>query len=244
MAQREVYPELPSTQDRAVELARGGAADGSAVVARRQSRGRGRGDRAWASPDGGLYVSVVLRPADRPALLPLAIGAELASSLALDYRVRARLKWPNDLYAVDGAGTGRKLSGVLVDVVPGSPSDAAVAGIGLNVAALPAEVPGELRSRSVALEELAGAPVPLDALESVVVAAAVRARRSLAEEAGAAATIARVRGLLYGVGEPATVDGVPAGTIVGVAADGSLELRGPDGRRSLYGGDVRVGVGR
>ena len=244
MAQREVYPELPSTQDRAVELARDGAADGSAVVARRQSRGRGRDERSWASPDGGLYVSVVLRPAGRAALLPLAIGAELASSLALDYGVRARVKWPNDLYAVDGAGTGRKLSGVLVDVVPGAPADAAVAGIGLNVKPLPGDLPAELRSRSVALEELADRPVALDALESVVVASAVRARRSLAETTGAATTIARVRGLLYGVGEPATVDGVAAGTIVGLASDGSLELRGADGRRSLYGGDVRVGVGR
>jgi len=245
MAPREVYPELPSTQDRAVELARGGAEDGSVVVARRQSRGRGRGERSWESPDGGLYLSVVLRPATAPTLLPLAIGAELAGALALEYGVRLRLKWPNDLLAVDGAGTSRKLAGVLVDLVRAPDgSAAAVAGIGVNARVPLAEMSPEVRARSVALQELTGTTVDLERLGALVAEAAADARRALSEPAGAPAVLARVRGLLYGLGETVTVDGAPAGTLVGLRDDGALEVNGPGGLTALLAGELRVGVGR
>ena len=246
MARREVYPELPSTQDRAIELARDGAEEGSVVVAARQTRGRGRGDRRWASPSGGLYLSVILRAPATPTLLPLAVGVEVADAISAEYGVRLRLKWPNDLLAVDGAGTPRKLAGVLVDLVrarDGSEA-AAVVGIGVNACGGASGWPPEVATRSVALEALTPGPVALDRLETVVVRAAVTARRALAEPNGDRAVLARVRGLLYGVGEPVTVDGVAAGVVVGVRADGGLEVQGPDGSGTVLAGDVHLGVGR
>jgi BirA family transcriptional regulator, biotin operon repressor / biotin---[acetyl-CoA-carboxylase] ligase len=245
MARRELYEELPSTQDRAIELARDGAEDGTSVVARRQSEGRGRGDRRWESPVGGLYVSVVLRPVRSPPTLPLAIGAELSGAFAEAYGVRLRLKWPNDLLAVDRGGSPRKLAGVLVDVVPGADGAAAVAGIGVNAfPPAPAELSGPVRARSVALAELTTAPVALDRLEEVVLRAARGARRALTLGEGPEALLARARGLLYGVGEPVSVDGAPVGTLRGVREDGALEVAGPQGVEALFAGDVRVGVGR
>lgn len=245
MALREVYPELRSTQERAVELARCGAEDGSVVVARQQSHGRGRGDRRWESPPGGLYLSVVLRPALGSAVLPLAIGAEVADGLALEYGVRLRLKWPNDLLAVDAAGRSRKLAGVLVDGVRAvDGAEAAVAGIGVNVRRLEPDLPAELLAGSVALEELTGTPVDLERLEAVVTQAAVRARKALAEERGSRSVVPRVRGLLYGVGEEVTADGVPVGTLLDVREDGALEVGGPGGIRAIFAGDVRVGFPR
>lgn len=245
MAQRELYPELPSTQDRALQLARQGAPDGSVVVARRQTRGRGRGTRRWESPDGGLYLSVVLAPSSPGPLFPLAVGAAIADALSLEYRVRLRLKWPNDLLAIDGGGTSRKLGGLLVDVVPRADgSSAAVVGIGVNARTPASRHSPAVRASSVGLEELAGAPVDLDRLESVVVQAAKGARSSLEESGGDRPVLARVRGLLYGVGEAVAVDGAGIGTLVGVRPDGALEVLGPDGPRIVLAGHLSLGAGR
>jgi BirA family transcriptional regulator, biotin operon repressor / biotin---[acetyl-CoA-carboxylase] ligase len=225
-----------------LELAREGAAEGSVVVAGRQTRGRGQGSRSWESPEGGLYLSVVLRPPTPSPLLPLAIGSGIADAVSLDFRVRLRLKWPNDLLHVDGGGIPRKLAGILVDGTHGPDGAfAAVAGVGVNVRPSPG-----LRSldrRAVALEELSGGPVDLDRVESGVVRSALGARAALSEPAGERAVLARVRGLLYGVGEAVTVDGVPAGALAGLRDDGALELATADGARSVLAGDVRVGVG-
>jgi len=243
VARRELYEELDSTQDRALDLARHGAEDGARVVARRQTKGRGRGGRRWASPPGGLYVSVVLRPPPAGALLPLALGAELAVALCERYAVRPRLKWPNDLYAVDRAGRARKLGGVLVDLVSAGGSGAAVVGVGINARRADGDLPPEVRARAVSLEELTDLPVSLDDLEELVVRAAADARRALAEPGGAVPVLARCRGLLYGLGEPVTVGGVAAGTAVGLGDDGSLVVAGPRGPCTMLSGEDHVEVG-
>jgi len=62
-----VHVVATSTNDLARDLASGGAGEGAAVLALEQSHGRGRLGRVWASPPGGLYLSVVLRPAFSPA---------------------------------------------------------------------------------------------------------------------------------------------------------------------------------
>jgi BirA family biotin operon repressor/biotin-[acetyl-CoA-carboxylase] ligase len=242
---RELYEEIPSTQDRALALARQGTEEGSTVVARRQSEGRGRGDRRWESPAGGLYLSIVLRPEAATGLLPLAIGAELAGALSEEYGVRLRLKWPNDLLSVDGGGAYRKLAGVLVDLVPAADGRAAaVAGIGVNAARPGSGLPPSVRASSVALEELSGSPVDLDRLETVVARSVLGACRALSGADGGRPVLARVRGLLYGVGEAVTVDGVPMGALRGLRDDGALEVAGPRGLTVLRAGEVRVGVGR
>jgi BirA family transcriptional regulator, biotin operon repressor / biotin---[acetyl-CoA-carboxylase] ligase len=243
MAQREFYPELPSTQDRAIDLARDGAEDGSVVVAARQLRGRGRGTRSWESPPGGLYLSIVLRPGPPVALLPLAIGSELAWALALAHRVRLRLKWPNDLLSVDRAGRPRKLAGILVDRVEGAQvGAAAVAGIGINVGA--PSVGPSLPAEAATLEELAGGPVDLAELERLVVSASVASGRLVVAPGGEGIVLARARGLLYGVGLPVMLDGEPVGTVTGLRGDGALEVRTASGVRPFWAGDVRFGVGR
>lgn len=236
---REWYDELPSTQDRAIELARGGAAPGTRVVAGRQTLGRGRLRHAWASPPGSLYLSIVVRlPADHPGLLPLAIGAEVASELAARWPVAPRLKWPNDLLIEDPAGRARKLSGILVDRVEATPL--AVAGIGLNVRVPADGHPPEVRSRTTALEEWV-APCPsVDEVEAVVVDAALRASRALDSPGAVEATRRRCADLLYGRGRTATVDGRLAGRIDSLGPEGELVLDVDGERMTIRAGDLRV----
>ena len=239
---REFHEEVASTQDRAIELARAGAEEGTQVVARRQVSGRGRLDHSWASPDGGLYLSIVLRtPAERAAWVPLALGTELARALSREYPVPLGVKWPNDLVVVPRAGSARKLGGVLVDRVATSAGAwAEVAGIGLNVATDLAHLPEEVRPRAASLAEFVHPPPSLDEVERLAVAAASAAASTLRSPDGVAAIRDRCRAVLFGVGRRATVDGATTGTIAGLGDEGELLLDQGPHRLRIRAGDVRV----
>ncbi|MEM3086130.1 MAG: biotin--[acetyl-CoA-carboxylase] ligase [Halobacteria archaeon] len=119
--QIHTLPEVDSTNRALRDLARRGAPEGTVVMAERQTAGRGRLDRSWESPPGGLYLSVLLRPVP---LLPLRLGVAAARAVEEMCGFGPELKWPNDLLA-----DGRKLAGILVE----AEEPWAVAGIGVNV---------------------------------------------------------------------------------------------------------------
>lgn len=134
------FPTVDSTMDLLHELASGGAAEGTVVVACEQTSGRGSRGRVWRSPPGGLWVSVLYRPGTPGAveLLSLRIGLAVAEALeAAGSGLRIAIKWPNDLIVDD-----RKLGGILCEARwQGEALAWIVAGIGLNVTnAIPAEL--------------------------------------------------------------------------------------------------------
>jgi BirA family biotin operon repressor/biotin-[acetyl-CoA-carboxylase] ligase len=138
-----IEESLGSTNDVAAQLAAAGEPGGLAILAHRQTSGRGRDGRAWASPAGNLYLSVLLRPdaAVRDAgHFALAAAVALAEVLEPELPDPAvlRLKWPNDLL-LDGA----KLAGVLCESSARADGrlDWLVIGMGANLAVAP-EVPG------------------------------------------------------------------------------------------------------
>ncbi|HLA79334.1 MAG TPA: biotin--[acetyl-CoA-carboxylase] ligase, partial [Vicinamibacteria bacterium] len=95
------FAELGSTNDWLKDACRHGLPEWSLVVADRQTAGRGRHGRAWASPPGNLYLSVLLRPrlpAELVSLLPLLAGVAVVEAAA-GWGVAAELKWPNDVQA-------------------------------------------------------------------------------------------------------------------------------------------------
>src|SRR5690606_32567580 len=110
----EYHRSIGSTNDRAKELARQGAPEGTVVVAEEQKAGRGRRGRFWHSADRlGLWFSVVLRPPLRPLdfnrLIFLA-GVAVARVAETYSRVKVGIQWPNDVYAGRG-----KVAGILVE---------------------------------------------------------------------------------------------------------------------------------
>lgn len=122
--------ETGSTNADMLELARSGAAEGLWLRAKRQTAGRGRQGRAWASPEGNLYVSTLVRvrPGEPPAAtlaLVAAVALEETVSIFLHHPGHVVVKWPNDLL-FDGA----KLSGILLERA----ADAVVIGFGVNLA--------------------------------------------------------------------------------------------------------------
>jgi len=136
----EVHGEVDSTQRIARERLAAGQRAPLAIFAEAQSAGRGQHGRNWHSPAGAaIYVSVVWASArNLQALsgLSLAVGLAVQRTLAT-LGIAAELKWPNDVL-VDG----RKIAGVLVEVVANDSGSCAVIGIGLNHC-LPADAPIE-----------------------------------------------------------------------------------------------------
>ena len=144
------YHEIGSTNDAANTLAEHGADEGLVVLADRQTAGRGRLGRSWASPPGaGVYVSIVLRPSPSVArLLTIAAGVAVADGIAAATGLSAHVKWPNDVHV-----GGRKLAGILAE----GAARHVVLGIGINVQ--PAAYPDDVAVRATSIESELGRQV-------------------------------------------------------------------------------------
>jgi BirA family biotin operon repressor/biotin-[acetyl-CoA-carboxylase] ligase len=142
--------QMQSTQDHAKKLAIQGSSEGTIVVAETQSAGRGRLGRSWASPPGGLYFSVILRPGITlagAAGMPLVAAVALARAIQRYTTVAPGLKWPNDVLIKK-----RKAAGILVEMSAEMDRlDWVVIGIGVNVAAASVQLPPEIRPTSTSL---------------------------------------------------------------------------------------------
>lgn len=156
----EYHESIGSTNDRARELAADGDRD-SVVVADEQTGGRGRLERSWASPSGGIWASAVLDPPLPAAHIPLvtlAAGVAVVDACRA-VGVEATLKWPNDVLVGDSADSdadrgGRKLSGILTEM-EGEADRVSwlLVGIGLN-----ANIAGDaLPAGATSLQEQVGA---------------------------------------------------------------------------------------
>lgn len=149
----DIVDECGSTNAMLLARAEAGAPGGSVVVARRQTAGRGRLGRQWISaPGDSLTFSLLWRfaPGIVPLGLSLAVGVAVARAVAkvstdgTALEAMPKLKWPNDVLL-----DGRKLAGILIELVPGEPN-AAVIGIGVNLR-LPDAMPDEVRVLATAL---------------------------------------------------------------------------------------------
>lgn len=238
----EVHRVLDSTNRVALDRAEAGAQDGLVVVADVQTSGRGRRGRTWVSgPGESLLLSMVVRagPDARWGWLPLAAAVAVARTVrawAADTADRTAVKWPNDVEV-----GGEKIAGILVERRLGPGTDAAVVGVGLNVNQL--EFPDGLRAPATSLRRVTGRRC-----DRAAVAAALIARMDQALEGWRSHDPGledAYRGLLAGVGRPATVRGLDGGgafegILEGVDAEGHLHLRTTAGPRIFMAGDVTL----
>ena len=141
------FRRTDSTNERAKDLASGGAPGGLVITADEQTAGRGRRGSEWFAPPGCcLLYSALLRPfaaGDEP-LLPLAVPVAVCEAAESVAPVRCQLKWPNDVWVDE-----RKVAGVLVEARPDE--GWAVIGVGLNVAIPPDAFPPEVRDMATSL---------------------------------------------------------------------------------------------
>ncbi|HJU56587.1 MAG TPA: biotin--[acetyl-CoA-carboxylase] ligase [Pyrinomonadaceae bacterium] len=235
------FDSLPSTNTEAARQAASGAPEGLCVVAREQTRGRGRRERVWVSPmDAGLYLSIVLRPA---ALAPdawplitlmaaLAVHEALAQTCALD----ADIKWPNDIVA-----GGRKLCGILAETIETGTGRAVILGIGVNLD--DRAFPPELKETAASVASLTGNAPDAETLLQSLLGAVFRRYAALQAAGGGREIIdAWSRRSSYADGRPVrvalateTFDGLTRG----LEPDGALRVETDQGEiRIVRAGDV------
>lgn len=225
---------VDSTNDEARRLVETGAAlDLTAIVADRQTGGRGRRGRPWSSPAGNLHLSILIEIGSLHHAAELGFAAATAMVQAVgpllpDMAVRA--KWPNDV-VVDG----RKLCGMLLESAgPGW----LVLGLGVNVVAAPP--PAGLNHPACCLADLgcaAGTEAVLGAFGAAFLPLLVAWRAQ-----GFAALRRPWLAVARGVGQPVVVRlerDTLTGMFAGLDEDGALLLdQGPDGMRRILAGDV------
>lgn len=229
----KIYDELTSTNDHIRALASAGEPEYLAVMARRQTAGRGSRGRNWESPPGNLAISVLLRPTERARDVgqwALLAGVALAEALDATPGGRLTLKWPNDLLY-----DGNKLAGILVEAEPDHASGIAwvILGLGVNLATAPA-----LADRETAVLDGAASPetVAWRVLERIY------AWRQERRHGGFAPIRARWLRLAQPLGTAMTVKlprGEIAGAFAGLNEDGNLLLQTPNGRvQAVVAGEI------
>lgn len=237
-----VRSQVTSTNRELWQQIDAGAPSGTVVLATRQTAGRGQRDRHWASPPGGLYLSVGFAlgwAARYGSMLTVAAGWGIATALR-DRQIPVSLKWLNDLILGD-----RKLGGILTETrLSGDRIERAAIGVGINWRNDPPD-PGVSLAQFWA-ETPQIAPFSLETLAALVLSGIDRGLQRLHRQGPAAVLPDYERLLVHrnrrvAVGEG---DDTEWGTCLGVDEDGSLRLRFDDGReQSFRSGTLSLGYG-
>nr|WP_220795196.1 biotin--[acetyl-CoA-carboxylase] ligase [Gluconacetobacter sacchari] len=231
----DVHDELGSTSDCCIAAAGQGAEAGLAIMARRQTGGRGSRGRDWQDPGGNLALSVLLRPGEADGavgLWPFVAGLAFHGAILPWIRDPAllRLKWPNDLLL-----GGDKTAGILIESGNDARGRWLVIGFGANLRAAPS-----IAGRTLACVAAFGtAPDPeilaraicveLDRWQAVWRADGFESLRAAwLERAHPAGTRLVVRG----------ESGQVEGSFVGLDEQGMLLLRCAEGLRRISTGEI------
>lgn len=233
----EHHRTIGSTNERARELAEEGAPEGTIVVSEEQKVGKGRLGREWVSPEGGIWMSLVLRPEVHPSeapVLTLCGGVAVATAIR-GIGLEATLKWPNDVLVQD-----LKVCGLLTEM-SGDMDRVTyiVMGFGVNANFRSSDLPEPVRAQATTLLDARGSPVDRKALVSSILAEF----ESLYLKGGTGAIIERWKDLTSTIGKRVRMT-TPRGTIEGLAKD-----VGPDGAlvveldsgdlETIYSGDCQ-----
>jgi len=125
------FEEIDSTQNFAQNIAADKKENGTIIIAEKQTSGRGRLDRKWTSPKGGIWFSLIIHPkfdVSSSTLIPILSAVALSKSIKSVLGLETEVKWPNDITM-----NGKKVAGVLVDASFQTNSiDYLILGIGIN----------------------------------------------------------------------------------------------------------------
>jgi BirA family biotin operon repressor/biotin-[acetyl-CoA-carboxylase] ligase len=234
-----VHESLGSTSDLLLRLAAGGEPGGLAVLAHRQTAGRGRDGRPWESVAGNMHLSLLIRPEGPAREAPqwgLLAAVALHDALAphLPDAAALTLKWPNDVLL-----SGAKVAGMLCECAAdaGQRIEWLVIGLGANLAFAPA-VPG----RPTACLADHGKPPGPEAMACAVLAAFEHWRGiRVAEGFGPIRAAWMARGPRPDAA--LSIRGGIAGRYQGLAEDGSLLLASGGRVHAVVSGELQGEAG-
>jgi len=133
------FNTIDTTQNFAMKIATMDNTNGTIVIAKKQTGGRGRLKRKWRSPVGGIWMSIIIHPkfgVSSVTLVPIAISLALCIAIEKILKVKPELKWPNDVTL-----KGKKVAGVLVDAsIISNEIEHMIIGIGVNFKIKPTEL--------------------------------------------------------------------------------------------------------
>ena len=125
------FEEIDSTQNFAQKIALDKKENGTIIIAEKQTSGRGRLDRKWTSPKGGVWFSLIIHPkfdVSNSTLVPIAGAVALSKSIKSILNIETSVKWPNDI-TLDG----KKVAGMLVDAsFQANNIEYLILGVGIN----------------------------------------------------------------------------------------------------------------
>jgi BirA family biotin operon repressor/biotin-[acetyl-CoA-carboxylase] ligase len=147
-----VYREVGSTNTLAKFLSETGAENGTVVIAEKQTAGKGRSGKAWESPLGGVWLSIILTPDVNHSNLPfitLATGVAVAKALEKIGIKNSEIKWPNDIIIND-----RKVCGILTEAMTKlNAIESVIIGVGIDVNVNYDQLPEELQEITTTVEK-------------------------------------------------------------------------------------------
>lgn len=146
------YEELESTNNTAKQFVDQDAEDGTVIIAAKQTAGRTRKHEKWASPEGGIYMTMLLRPdvsLEEASKLTIVTGVAIAKTLHDEFDVDVGIKWPNDVLIGK-----KKICGILTEAVTDYDKVKAVlVGIGIDVNIDKKDIPDELKNKATSVKE-------------------------------------------------------------------------------------------
>ncbi len=236
------FKEVESTNDVAKDLAIRGAPEGTIVVAEVQMRGRGRLDRGWFSPPGGIWISLILRPSMSPADIPkitLMTSVAVAKAISEVTGLGVKIKWPNDILL-----DGKKVAGILTEM--GAEADRlnfVVVGIGINANVDIDIFPPDIEPHATSVKRALGENVDRLKLLRCLLERLERKYIRL-QEGKFKGILNEWKGLCTTLGSQvkiSTVDGEIQGKATGVDEHGALILKLASGKtKTIYAGDVTI----
>lgn len=236
------FQEIESTNTELKRLAREGAPEGTALIAQRQTGGRGRMGRSFQSEEGGVYLSLLLRPGCSPKELmhlTCAVAVAMCDAVEDTCGLRPGIKWTNDL--VYGK---RKLGGILTELGFDSQGNVSwcVLGVGINCTQRREDFLPELRDMAASLSMVTGKPV-----SSALLAAKMLEKlhnMSMVLLAEKKAIMDRYRKLCVTLGQEISLlrsDSVRHGKAVEITENGALIVEFQEGfREEVDSGEVSV----
>ena len=150
-----VFDEVQSTNTVAKFLAINGAENGTVIISEKQTDAKGRSGKAWASPIGGIWLSLIVKPnVDYSKLPMITIGTGVAVAKAIERTgiTSAEIKWPNDIIIHD-----KKVCGILTEAVTTfNTIDSVIIGVGIDANIDITDFPEELQDGTTTLADELG----------------------------------------------------------------------------------------
>lgn len=196
------------------------------VIARIQTRGKGRGSKKWFSPSGGLWLTLMIKefPSNKGVLSQLS---SLAIAEVLEnYGLHVELKWPNDIIISE-----KKIGGVLIE----GRNESFIVGIGLNLNLDVSDFPQSLQENIISSKEILKRNLPIEEVALDIMKGIVECREELDR------VYIRYLGLNQDLGRKVELQcqkETITGQVIGIEKDGGIRIRSEGKENTYYSGSL------